>query len=641
MCGITGFFDKSQLPDAQSVLGKMLATIQQRGPDSEGMWHDDGMYLGHRRLSILDLSVAGHQPMISQSRRYAIVFNGEIYNHKEIKQKLSEQINHHWTGHSDTEVMLAAVETWGIDTALKSFNGMFAFAVWDSHQRKLILARDRLGEKPLYYTKQDNTFIFGSELNCLEAHPFFKRDIDQNALGEYFKFKAVPAPLTIYQNTYKLLPGHYLIWSSKDQSITQHCYWDLAKIARQGQENLASYDSEEEVIEKLDQLIRDAVGLRMEADVPLGAFLSGGIDSSIVVAQMQAQSIKPVKTFSIGFDIPGYNEAKHAKEVANYLGTDHTEQYVTGRQAMKVVPKLGGMYDEPFADSSQIPTYLVSGMAKKHVTVCLSGDGGDELFGGYSRYQAAPEIWNKVNKIPMRRLAAKTLDVMPEISLEVLVKIVNKIAKPYMHNSLTSAKLKQIVPWLSVKNQYALYRLSLQTWKRPEILLQNYHSDLVTSYNANFDLSDFLHIMMLHDSLNYLPNDILNKVDRATMAVSLEGRVPLLDHRIAEFAWHLPANMKYRENEGKWILKQVLYRYVSRELIDRPKMGFGVPLGSWLKQDLREWAENLLNPIQIREQGLLNPEIINQYWEAHQAGKGDYSSQLWPILMFQAWKNER
>lgn len=641
MCGITGFFNKAQPANAEISLAHMLATIQQRGPDDQGIWADQGIYLGHRRLSILDLSPAGHQPMVSDTSRYVIVFNGEIYNHKSIKQQLEQQKSYHWRGHSDTEVMLAAIEAWGIESALSTFNGMFAFALWDRQRHELILARDRMGEKPLYYSQQDGVFIFGSELRCLEAYPNFKRDIDQHALAEFFKFNVVPAPLTIYQNTYKLLPAHYLVWSPNMPQLEQHCYWNFATIAQQRQDNLLSYSSDNEAIDQLDQLLRDAVALRMEADVPLGAFLSGGIDSSIVVALMQAQSSRPVKTFSIGFDIAGYNEAEHAKAVATHLGTEHTEQYVTGQQALAVVPKLGQMYDEPFADSSQIPTYLVSGIAKKQVTVCLSGDGGDELFGGYSRYQAAPLFWHKINKIPMRRTASTWLNAMPEGALKILVAILSRVARPYLRNPLTTAKLRQVLPWLSAENQYALYRLSLQNWKQPEQLVIHSNQPFRNVINQNFDFKDFLHVMMLHDSLNYLPNDILTKVDRATMAVSLEGRIPLLDHRIAEFSWKLPVNMKFRENQGKWILRQLLYRYVPRELIDRPKMGFGVPLGAWLRHDLRDWAEELLDTNRLKQQGLIKPEIVQQYWQAHLAGTGDYSGQLWPILMFQTWSAER
>lgn len=641
MCGIAGFYVPVSRNDDEAILATMLATISQRGPDDQGIWAEDGIHLGHRRLSILDLSPAGHQPMVSRSGRFVMVFNGEIYNHKLIKQTLEQHDTYEWRGHSDTEVMLAAIEAWGIEKALDAFNGMFAFAVWDRQRKELILARDRLGEKPLYYAQQQGHFIFGSELRCLEAYPEFKRVIDQHALAEFFKFNAVPAPLTIYQNARKLRPAHYIIWSPEHDKIEQRCYWDLTAVAHQGQANLLAHTSDDDAISQLDTLLRDAVALRMEADVPLGAFLSGGIDSSVVVALMQAQSARPVKTFSIGFDIPGYNEAEHAKAVANHLGTEHTEQYVTGQQALAVVPKLGQIYDEPFADSSQIPTYLVSGIAKRDVTVCLSGDGGDELFGGYSRYQAAPAIWNKMAKIPMRQPIAVSLNKMPDSILKVFVKLLSKVLKPYLRNPLTIAKLRQVLPWLSAKNQYAMYRLSLQNWKQPEQLLINYLNDTALPFSQNFDFKDFLHVMMLHDSHNYLPNDILTKVDRATMAFSLEGRIPLLDHRVAEFAWQLPVDLKYRDNQGKWILRQVLYQYVPKALIDRPKMGFGVPLGTWLRHDLRDWVETLLDPQHLQQQGLLNTQLIRQQWQAHLAGQGDYSNQLWPVLMFESWSNQR
>lgn len=641
MCGITGFYDESSTLSGQTILDNMLGTIRQRGPDSEGMWSEGGVNFGHRRLAVLDLSPAGHQPMVSSTGRFIIVFNGEIYNYKEIKDTLERQLNYQWRGHSDTEIMLAAIEAWGMNTALQAFNGMFAFAVWDRQQRKLILARDRLGEKPLYYTQQNGAFIFGSELRCLEAHPKFQRDIDSNALAEFFKFNDVPAPLTIYQNTFKLLPAHYLTWSPDNQELNEQCYWNLAEVALQGQQDLLSYNSDEEAINQLDVLLRDAVRLRMEADVPLGAFLSGGIDSSIVVAMMQAQSVSPVKTFSIGFDIEGYNEAEHAKAVAKHLGTDHTEQYVTGRQAMGVVPKLGGIYDEPFADASQIPTYLVSGIAKQHVTVCLSGDGGDELFGGYSRYQETPNVWHKLNKIPVRSMVTAWLSALSERSLKVILGMLRPILQPYVSKPITLTTFRHTLPLLSTKNQLAFYRMTMQNWRQPSQLVKNYTPSAVRIFNDSFDLPDFLHVMMLHDGLNYLPNDILTKVDRATMAVSLEGRIPLIDHRIAEFAWQLPASLKFKNNQGKWILRQVLYRYVPPELIDRPKMGFGVPLGSWLRHDLRDWVESLLDPMHIRNQGYLNSDIIQKTWQAHLSGHADYSKKLWSVLMFQAWQNER
>lgn len=642
MCGIAGFFEKIQGDAPQKVLEQMLRRIQHRGPDDQGMWHEDGIYLGHRRLSILDLSPAGHQPMQSRSERFVMVFNGEIYNHQSIRKQLESQYEYQWRGHSDTEVMLAAIESWGVAEAISTFNGMFAFALWDRKQRELVLARDRLGEKPLYYTQQNGKFIFGSELKCLEVNPDFRRDIDPQALGEFFKYNNVPAPLTIYRNTYKLLPAHYLIWSAQHNTLQQHCYWDLRRIAQETQqpERLASA-TEPELIDQLDGLLSDAVRLRMEADVPLGAFLSGGIDSSMVVALMQKQSNRPVKTFSIGFDIPGYNEAEHAKAVAQHLGTEHTEQYVTGQEAMSVVPKLGEMYDEPFADSSQIPTYLVSGIARKSVTVCLSGDGGDELFGGYSRYQVMPVIWNKIDRVPLRQPVAGLIAALPDSVLRVMVVMLSRLARAYLRNPLTTAKLRQILPLLSAKNQMVLYQTSLQNWKQPEHLVKGYVVPKKIDLVDDFDFKDFLHVMMLQDSLNYLPNDILTKVDRATMAVSLEGRIPLLDHRVAEFAWSLPASLKFREKQGKWILRQLLYRYVPRELIDRPKMGFGVPLSDWLRRDLRDWAASLLDPSLLKQQGLLDPEIIQQQWQAHQSGKGDYSNQLWPVLMLQAWHHSR
>lgn len=644
MCGLAGFFNSLDSLNDADVLSSMLQAIINRGPDDEGQWFEAGIALGHRRLSILDLSAAGHQPMLSQCGRYVMVFNGEIYNHHAIRQQLEQQQTLAWRGHSDTEVMLAAIASWGIDAALTAFNGMFAFALWDRQASTLTLARDRFGEKPLYYavnpSANSGQIIFGSELKSLEKHPQFSKQISRTALAQFFKYKCIPAPLSIYEGTFKLPPAHYLVWSPTQGVIKQTCYWDIQHIAEQGQQHLSQI-SADATIDQLDALLKDAVALRMEADVPLGAFLSGGIDSSTVVALMQAQSSTPINTFSIGFDIPGYNEAEHAKAVAAHLGTHHTEQYVTGQQALAVVPLLGAMYDEPFADSSQIPTYLVSGIAKQHVTVCLSGDGGDELFGGYSRYLTTPHVWHKLNKIPARKPLAQLIQHLPNSVLKLLLQVLSVALKPVLKTPLTMSKLMYFLPWLSLKNQYALYQLSLQTVKNPAQLVLGLPENQDLLSQTNFDLKDFLHVMMLHDSKTYMPDDILVKVDRASMAVSLEGRVPLLDHRIAEFAWQLPAALKVKQQQGKWLLRQVLYRYVPPALIDRPKMGFGVPLSAWLKGDLKDWASQLLDPQTIQRQGLLNPDLVQHYWEKHQAGEWDYSNELWCVLMLQSWLAER
>lgn len=635
MCGFSGFFDQHLSVDqSQSILGNMLHAILHRGPDDEGIWYERGIYLGHRRLSILDLSAAGHQPMQSVSGRYVIAFNGEIYNFQQLRKMLEARQSMVWRGHSDTEVMLAAIEAWGIEKALREFNGMFAFALWDRTTQTLTLARDRFGEKPLYYSQTSERIIFGSELTALEQFPELNKEIDREALGEFFKYNYIPAPWSIYKAVRKLKPAHYLVWSPSKGIIAEQCYWDLQTIAEQAQKQVVSL-SDQDAITQLDRLLKESVAIRMESDVPLGAFLSGGIDSSVVSAIMQSQSSVPIRTFSIGFDIEGYNEAEHAAAVAKHLGTSHTEQYVTGRDAMSIVPRLGALYDEPFADSSQIPTYLVSQIAKQHVTVCLSGDGGDELFGGYSRYFLSPQILSKLKKLPLRKQIQFLLERMPFYLLDIFATVASKLTGL----SLTASKLKAFAPILSAHNQYQLYCLMMMCWRNPQTVVLGCNNAYQHDYQ--FDLKDFTHVMMLHDSLTYMPGDILTKVDRAAMAVSLEGRIPLLDHRVAEFAWSLPLTQKVRGDTGKWLLRQVLYQYVPQSLIDRPKMGFGVPLKDWLRTDLKEWATTLLDPQRLRQQGLVDERVIQQIWQQHLQGKADYSSQLWSVIMLQAWLAER
>jgi len=635
MCGLAGFFDQHLDADqAPAVLKNMLHPIIHRGPDDEGVWVEAGMALGHRRLSILDLSAAGHQPMPSASGRYMIAFNGEIYNFREIRSQLEQTGTMAWRGHSDTEVMLAAFEAYGVERTLQLLNGMFVFAVWDRTEQVLILARDRFGEKPLYFHAPASRIVFGSELTTIEQYPGFERSIDREALAEYVKYNYIPAPWSIYQGVRKLRPAHYLVWSPKSGIVGEHCYWDIQTIAEQSQRQIVPM-SDEEAISELDRLLKDSVRLRMVADVPLGTFLSGGIDSSVVSAVMQQQSDVPIRTFSIGFDIQGYNEAEHAAAVAKHLGTDHTERYVSGRDALAVVPKLGAMYDEPFADSSQIPMYLVSQIAREHVTVCLSGDGGDELFGGYSRYFVGPEINSKLGKVPMRRLIRLILEKMPFYLLDIAAKVASKATGL----PLTASKLKLFAPLLSSHNQYELYCLLMMCWRNPRAVVLG--STNRYQHDYRFDLKDFTHVMMMHDTLTYMPGDILTKVDRAAMAVSLEGRIPLLDHRIAEFAWRLPLSQKVRGDQGKWLLRQVLYQYVPSSLIDRPKMGFGIPLGNWLRGELKEWAGAMLDPVRLNQQGLLDARMIQQLWQQHVQGQVDYSSQLWAVIMLQAWLAER
>lgn len=650
MCGITGFIDLSRGTSHQGLqrtIIQMTNQLYHRGPDDQGIWADAevGLAFGHRRLSIIDLSPEGHQPMISVSGRYVIVFNGEIYNFKVLRDKLAKETGClKLRGQSDTEVMLAAIEAWGLDTAVKNFIGMFAFALLDRKMQQLYLVRDRLGEKPLYYGLLNNTFIFGSELKALRAHPVFDADINHDALALLLRHNYIPAPYTIYKGVNKLTPGTILTLSLADSAHTSvKTYWSAKQVANVGLANLFEGD-ESEAVNQLDLLLRDAIKQQMVADVPLGAFLSGGIDSSTVVALMQAQSSQPVKTFSIGFYEAGYNEAKHAKAVAKHLKTEHTELYITSQQAMDVIPKLPALYDEPFSDSSQIPTHLVALLARQHVTVSLSGDGGDELFGGYNRYFWGTSIWNKIGRISpgLRRQISKGIRSASPQTWNRLLAGVNSILPTKLKQQLPGDKLHKIADILCVESPEALYHSLISHWKSPSKIVTNSSEPLTALTNQEDwgNLNDFVQKMMYLDTVTYLPDDILVKVDRACMGVSLESRIPLLDHRVVEFAWRLPNSLKIRDGQGKWILRQVLYQYVPRELIERPKMGFGVPIDHWLRGPLREWAEELINEKRLRQEGFFNPSEIRQKWQEHCSGKRNWQYYLWDILMFQAWLEE-
>ena len=656
MCGITGFVDfrNNTLEEWQHVLTKMTNTLIHRGPDASGIWLDEyaGVGLGHRRLAIVDLSPTGRQPMVSASERYIIVFNGEVYNFLKLRQELERPsspltINHlPFTGNSDTEVMLAAIEQWGLEGAVKRFVGMFAFALWDRKERVLHLVRDRLGVKPLYYGWLGRVFVFGSELKALKAHSEFCGEIDRGVLALMLRHNCIPAPYSIYKGIYKLPPGHILTLNRADTQSEPvlTAYWSAKAVAENGVANLFA-GSEIEAAEHLDTLLRDAVKLRMLADVPLGAFLSGGIDSSTVVALMQAQSERPVKTFSIGFHEQGYNEAEHAKAVAKHLGTDHTELYVTPEQAMAVIPKLPALYDEPFSDSSQIPTFLVSELARQHVTVSLSGDGGDELFGGYNRYFWGQSIWQKVGWMPrgLRGAAAKAMTVLSPQTWEAIFRRLDAVLPEKIKQRNPGDKLHKLAEILAVKSPEAMYHGLVSHWKNPAgvVIGANEPPTVLTDCNRWADLPDFTLQMMYLDLVSYLPDDILVKVDRASMGVSLEARVPLLDHRVVEFAWRVPLAMKIRDGQGKWLLRQVLYKYVPKELIERPKMGFGIPVDQWLRGPLRDWAESLLDEARLRREGFFNPLPIRQKWDEHLAGKRNWQYYLWDVLMFQAWLEEQ
>lgn len=622
------------------MLGRMGEAIMHRGPDNSGVWVDvdAGIGLSHRRLSILDLSPAGHQPMTSVSGRYVIAFNGEIYNHLDLRRQLGDRA---WRGHSDTETLLAGFELWGTEQTLQCAVGMFAIALWDRNTRTLILARDRMGEKPLYYGWQDEVFLFGSELKALKQHPIFKGEIDRESLALYLRYSYIPMPHSIYRGIYKLAPGTLLRVHVNDRQLSDPIpFWSLKDIAKHGQ-NEPFQGSDEEAVASLEVKLLDAVRLQQIADVPLGAFLSGGIDSSTIVALMQAQSSRPVRTFTIGFQEAGYNEAENAKAVARHLGTDHTELYVTPAQAQSVIPHLATLYDEPFGDSSQIPTYLVSQMAREHVTVSLSGDAGDELFGGYNRYAWATRILQ--HPIFLRKLVAEGLSALSPSAWNRLSIALGPALPKSMRFVSPGDKLHKFASILGAESQETIYRSLVSTWPAPEtvVLGSNKFETFLGASSTWTDMSEFEHRMMYLDAMNYLPDDILTKVDRAAMGVSLETRVPFLDHRVVEFAWQLPLSMKIRQGQGKWILRQVLYKYVPKELIERPKMGFGVPIDAWLRGPLRDWAENLLNEPRLKQEGYFNAALVRQKWAEHLTCTRNWQQQIWAVLMFQAWLDEQ
>jgi asparagine synthase (glutamine-hydrolysing) len=644
MCGIVGFLDtrRSKGREELSVTARRMASsLRHRGPEDEGVWVDptSGIAFGHRRLSIIDLSPAGHQPMHSSCGRYVITFNGEIYNFKALRREL-EALGQGFRGHSDTEVMLAAIAHWDVEGALKKFNGMFAFALWDRQEQTLYLSRDRAGEKPLYYGWAGNTLLFCSELKALHQHPDFRGEVDRGALAVYLRHNYIPAPHSIYKGIHKLPPGTLLAIRGFGSDASPKPFWSAKQAAEDGLSD-PFVGSESEAVDQLDSLLNDAISMRMEADVPLGAFLSGGIDSSLVVAIMQANSARPVKTFTIGFENALYNEAESAKAVAEHLGTDHTELYVTPEEAMGVIPRLPSLYDEPFADSSQIPTFLVSQLARRDVTVSLSGDGGDELFGGYSTYFWGRSVHQQIRWMPrgLRAAAAKALGPFAKFDWNALFEKHQSIVPDSVKQRDLTRVLQKLTSILTVSGREALYRVLLSYWTDPASVVLDAREKMtaLTNKDSLAKLKDFVHLMMYLDTVMYLPDDILVKVDRAAMGVSLESRVPLLDHRVIEFAWRLPLAMKVKGDTGKAPLRQLLHRYVPKKLVDRPKRGFGVPIHEWLRGPMRSWAEDLLNGSRLREEGYFSEEPIRQKWMQHLSGRHNWHAPLWGVLMFQGW----
>jgi asparagine synthase (glutamine-hydrolysing) len=629
MCGIAGYLDPShQLSTEQQrpVAEAMINAIRYRGPDHGAVWLDTsaGVTLGYRRLAIIDTSPTGEQPFYSHDDRYVMVFNGEIYNYQSFRDELAA-LGYRFRGHSDTEAALAAIQEWGIEAAVKRFNGMYAFAVWDKQERALHLVRDRVGIKPLYYGWSNDVLLFGSELKALAAHPCFAPQLDHDALASYLRYGYVPAPHTIYHDIYKLSPGALI--TLKDGALTQPIsYWSPQSAFEQGAAQPYTATSAE-ATDALETLLRDSVKLQMISDVPLGAFLSGGVDSSTVVALMQAQSNRPVHTFSIGFTEGAFDEAGYARAVAAHLGTQHTELYVSPDEMRAVVPQLATMFDEPFADSSQIPTYLVSKLARQHVTVSLSGDGGDELFAGYDRYRWANRLVERVGGIPknVRQFGAGAIKwISPSLW---------DTAGGAIGQRRLGDKAHKLADSLAFDSPQALYRDLHSLWQQPLALNGNPYPD-VFAQSLN---GDYIRWMQQADVRQYMPDDILTKVDRASMATSLEARVPLLDHRVVEFAAQLPLSYLLRDGKAKWLLRQVLYRYVPASLIERPKSGFVVPLAGWLRHDLRDWAESQLDEHRLHSDGLLNPTPIRQAWTDHLSGRRNHQHALWAVLMFQAW----
>lgn len=651
MCGIAGFLRSEGLPaeESRAVLRRMAGALAHRGPDDEGFWCDAaaGVALCHRRLSIVDLSPLGHQPMSSESGRFTITFNGEIYNHEELRAELRAR-GHTFRGSSDTEVLLAALDQWDLATVLRRCRGMFGFGLWDEAEQALVLARDRFGEKPLFYGEFGGTIVFGSELKALRQHPAWRADIDRGALAMFLRHGYIPAPHSIYRQVRKLPPGHFLrvCRGTRGYSLDLQSYWQPTLIAGHAQAERGSRRPDDarvtESIESVHEALQEAIRLQMVADVPVGAFLSGGIDSSLVVALMQQTSSAAVRTFSIGFAEQQFNEAPFARQVARHLGTDHCELTVTPSDALAVVPRLASVYDEPFADSSQIPTMLLCQLARRDVTVSLSGDGGDELFGGYGRYLEARARWSRIRRVPgpLRRSLTGAVRAMPPGLLRMMAAPLGSAAG-LQRGAALAEKLKHRAEHWNCRTFDDYYRALTSYWSSPgELGLGALEPPPRIAEPPHTDCVDETAWMMYVDTCIYMPDDVLVKLDRAAMAIALETRVPLLDPQVAEAAWRIPTAVHLRDGRGKWVLRQLLERYVPRELTDRPKMGFGVPIGRWLRGELKEWAGDLLSTARLRREGYLDPEVVEERWRQHVDGRADWGTQLWIVLMFQSWLSE-
>ena len=640
MCGITGFVRPGGLApgEGESIGRAMRDVLVHRGPDDSGVWVECryGVVLAHRRLSIVDLSSAGHQPMFSPSQRYVIILNGEIYNHDCLRRRVEEKSERlvNWRGTSDTEVLLAAIDRFGVEETLNQVVGMFAFVLWDRRDKTLYLARDRIGEKPLYYGWQDRDLLFGSELKSFRVHPSFIGAIDESTIPLFLRYGYVPSPWSIFRGVEKVPPATILRFEVESGAFVVNAmpvarqYWSLHRVVENGLAKPFTGD-ENEAVDELDGLLATVIDLQTKADVPLGAFLSGGVDSSTILSLMQSRSLQAVKTFTIGFSDPSYNEADSARAIAEHLGTDHTERYVSPEDARDVIPRLPSLYDEPFADCSQIPTVLMCSLAREDVTVVLSGDGGDEVFGGYDRYFRLLRFWGIHERVPFALRSPS-------------VHLIQTIVGSGLRGGRLRTRLRTLANILDAPSPEILYRYCVSGWKRPSDIMSKSEAASAAIEDVAYwpTPGDLQGRLMAIDTITYLPDDVLVKVDRAAMGVGLETRVPFLDHRILEFAWRLPPHFKMRDGAGKWILRRVLGRYIPPQLYERPKRGFGIPLASWLRGPLREWAESLLQSHEIGAIGIFDGDVVRRTWHAFLGGRDDLCTGMWTILMFQAWRAE-